>query len=466
MKLNLPVSSYELRSRPASPARLVNCYPELMPPGGRSPVLLRRSPGISAWTTVGSGPIAGMYAAHIELTTGHERLLYVVSGSELYKVNSSGTATLLGDIGTPNRIDMASNLDTLVVVNEPNAYYWDGTTFGQITDEDFVSRGAGDVEFLNNYMLFREPNSARFFGSALGDATDFDALDFGIANTNTDDLVGMIADHQSLILFGSDSIETWENTTISGFPFERNINGTIEVGCLNAKTVARVFNLVHWVADDYTVRRLDGITPTKVSTPAIEQKLASETVLEAFTYEQEGHFFYCLSTNLGTYCLDVHSGEWAERESYGHNNWLPRHHAQFAGYELVGDSNSNKIGYLSHSVYQEWSATQRMEWTYQPVFADGIRAFHDRFEVVLETGVGLTTGQGSNPKIMLRYSDDGGVSWKSAPDREFGKRGETLSRAVWHNLGSSRQRVYRCAVSDPVPVTVTDTLLEVRGGRL
>jgi len=85
---------------------------------------------------------------------------------------------------------------------------------------------------------------------------------------------------------------------------------------------------------------------------------------------------------------------------------------------------------------------------------------------VLETGVGLTTGQGSDPKIMLEKSDDGGETWQSMPDREFGKRGERLSRAVWHNLGSSRQRVYRAAVSDPVPVTITDTILEVDGGRL
>ena len=84
----------------------------------------------------------------------------------------------------------------------------------------------------------------------------------------------------------------------------------------------------------------------------------------------------------------------------------------------------------------------------------------------METGVGLTTGQGSDPKIMLEKSDDGGKTWKSLPDRSLGPLGERLTRAVWHNLGSSRQRVYRAAVSDPISIVVTDTLLEVKGGRI
>ena len=84
----------------------------------------------------------------------------------------------------------------------------------------------------------------------------------------------------------------------------------------------------------------------------------------------------------------------------------------------------------------------------------------------METGVGVTTGQGSDPKMMLQKSDDGGKTWQSLPDKTIGKLGERFSRAVWYNLGSSRQRVYRAAISDPIAVVVTDTVTEVRGGRL
>jgi hypothetical protein len=67
---------------------------------------------------------------------------------------------------------------------------------------------------------------------------------------------------------------------------------------------------------------------------------------------------------------------------------------------------------------------------------------------------------------MLYTSDDGGVSFTAVPSRSIGNIGEYQKRAIWCRLGSSRDRVYRAAVSDPVQVTVWDTQLEVEGGRL
>lgn len=456
MQLRLPIHSYG--TAPTSTARLVNAYAEVLPPDAKTPVKLTRSPGIAEWTTVGSGSIAGMHSAL--------GALFVVSGSSLYRVDSNKNATLLGSVGSPGNIDIDSNTDSVVVVNEPNAYYWDGTTFGQITDTDFP--GAGDVEFLDNFLLFREPNSGRFFSADLGSATDFDALNFATAEGSPDLMNGLKVDHRQAILAGTKSMEIWQNVGSSGFPFARAINGYIEQGCLNGRTLQKVNQSLMWLADDYTVRRLEGVTPLRVSTHYIEQKLSETTVsaATAFSYSQGGHIFYVLNTPEGAFVFDATTSEWAERETYGADTWNMKHHAQAFGLELVGDATSNKIGYFSPTTYSEFGAIQRMEWTYQPVYAEGRRAFHDRLEIVLEAGVGLTTGQGSDPQIMLDKSDDGGKTWQSLPNRSLGGIGEYSDRVVWHNLGSSRQRVYRCAVSDPVRVTLSDTLLEVRGGRL
>jgi len=556
MELNLPIYTYQHRSTPASPARLVNCYPEILPPGSAEPVMLTRAPGIKSWTTVGDGPINGMYAKAVEFAAGRQDYLYVVSGSKLYHVDSTPTVTLIGSVGTANRIDMQSNQTNICIVNTPRAYYWDGTVFtgthtgagnnatvmtdstatftedsligltirnttdasegiiidndettvtvaslvggtdndwdasdayvimvfGEIVDDDFTSRGSGDVEYLDKFYFHREPNSNRIFigdqwRSAEVDTTDpientnesvlsYDALQFLQADDATDETVGMLADRGMMLLFGEDTIEMLENTGSAGVPFSRIINGTIEVGCLDPKGIARTMNQVFWVADDKTVRRLDGLQPSRVSTHGIENRLDSETLVEAFGYSHMGHFFYVLTTTGGTYLYDVMTEEWSERESYGYTNWNPRYHAQYAGKQLVGDSQSNKVGELDHKTYTDWGTTQRMEWTYQPIWAEGQRAFHNRLEIVLEAGVGATTGQGATPKIMLSYSDDGGKTWTSLPDKAFGPLGEYTDRCVWFNLGSARRRVYRAACSDPVPVNVTSTIAEVDGGRL
>lgn len=460
--ISVPVHSYQLRSAPASPSRLVNCFAEAMPPDGKTPVLLTRAPGITSWTTVGTGGISGMWSAL--------GFLWVVSGSEFYQVDSNKNATLLGNVGSPGNIDIDNNTFGVCVVNEPDAYTYTLSTgvFAQITDVDFTSRGSGDVEFLDNFMLHREPNSGRFFGADLGDLDDFDALNFATAEANPDNLNGMKVDHRQNILTGPKSVEIYENTGAAGFPFERAINGYVEQGCLNGRTLAKQDNSVFWLANDYTVRKLDGVTPIRVSTHAIEQKLFDITVSEAmaYTYAQDGHLFYVLTSPEGTYVYDATTGQWAERQTYTKDFWHLGHHAQAFGLELFGDSTSNKIGFADPVGYDEFGDVQRMEWTYQPVYAEGRRAFHRRFEVRLETGVGLTLGQGSDPEMMLDYSDDGGLTWVSLPNKPIGKIGKYESRVIWNRLGSSRERVYRCAISDPIKVTVTDTLLEVDGGRL
>lgn len=458
MRFQLPIASTTLRSRPSSTARLLNCYAEKLPDDAKSAVLLTRSPGVHAWTTVGTGPIHGAHAA-----LGY---VFIVSGTKLYKVDSAQTATELGDIGTVGNLDMDSNGTYVVVVNAPNAFYTDGTTFAQITDVDFTSRGAADVEFVDNWLLFREPNSGRFFAADLGSATSFDALNFATAEGFPDDLVGIKVDHRDVMLFGSETVELWSNTGIAGFPFERATNGFIEIGCLNGRTVVKQDNSVFWLADDYTVRRLEGNVPQRVSTHSVEQSIVGATIdsARAFAYSQDGHLFYVLSFPEVTWVYDATTMAWHERQSYGEDNWSVGCHAQAFGLELVGDATSNKVGYLDSETYTEWSNTMRMEWTYQPVYAEQRLAFHDRLEIVLETGVGLVTGQGSDPQMMLDYSNDGGQTWRTLPNKDIGAIGRYDTRVVWSRLGSSRQRVYRASVSDPIPVNVTDTQIEVRGG--
>jgi hypothetical protein len=460
-QLALPFHSYVLRSRPASPSRLVNCFAEILPKGAKRPYALVRAPGIASWTTVGTGPIIATHKA-----LGY---LWVVSGTKLYRVDSNKTVTEIGTVGTAARVKIVNNITTIVVVNQPNAYYYDTSTstFGQITDADFTSRGALDAAFLDNYLLFVEPNTGRFFCSNVGSATSFDALNFATAEAAPDNLVGLIVDHRQVLLLGEETVEIWELVGGGGFPFARAANGFIEQGCFNGMTAAKQDNSVFWLAQDYTVRRLDGVTPVRISQTGIEQALGSVTIGsgQGYSYSQEGHLFYVLTFPEGTFIYDATTREWHERETYGYAYWLAWSHAQAFGLELVGDVSSNRIGYLSPTTYDDWGTIQRMEWTYQPVYANANLAFHDRLEVVMETGVGLTAGQGSDPEIMMDVSDDGGRTWEALPNMKIGKIGEHNTKVVWPQLGSSEDRVYRGAISDPVKATIIDTQLDARGAR-
>lgn len=462
--ISLPVQSYRHRSAAASSSRLVNAMAEALPDDAKTPYVVSRAPGLSMWATVGAGPIQATHTDH--------GLLYVVSGGVLYSVTSAAVATSLGTVSSADsdELDIDSNDTAVVVVNPPDAYYYDSSLHA-ITDADFTSRGAGDVEFCDNYMLFRQPDTGIFFGADLGSPSSFDALNFATAEGGTDTLVGMKVDHRQVVLFGEKTVEIWENTGVAGFPFEALRPGFVEIGCINGRSVAKVDNSLLWVADDYTVRRLNGLTPERVSNHAVEQWLRTVDVstLRGGSYSLEGHLVYVLRADLGCYCFNVTTGFWFERATYDELTWLWRFPVRFAGKVLVGSTVDGTIAELAPEVYAELGDTLRAEWTYQPVYNEGARAFHDRLDMVIESGVGLTSGQGSDPQIMLSFSDDGGQTWFNLPNRSLGAIGARNTRVSWSGLGSCASvhgRVYRAAVSDPVKVAVTDTILQVRGGRL
>lgn len=457
--LSLPLHSYGLRAAQASTSRLVNCHIEQLPPDAKTPAVLVRSPGLTSWGTVGTGPIEGTHADH--------GLLYVVSGGGFYSVTSAAVATLRGAVGSSTEIDMDSSTASVVIVSPPLAYHWTPSTFAQITDADFTARGAGDVEFQGSRFLFREPSTGRFFGSDVNSATAYDALNFATAESSPDALVGLKVDHEEVFLAGEKTCEFWFNNGGSGFPYERMSNGVLELGCANGKTIAKLDNSIFWVASDYSVRRLDGFTPVRVSTHAVEQWLHNITLasLRGYSFSLEGHLFYMLRATEGAFFFDVTTQLWHERQSYGFSTWNWGNPIQFAGKVLVGSTTSNVIAELSPTTFADLSDTQRMEWTYQPVYFEGARVFHDKLELTLDVGVGLTSGQGSAPEVMLDISNDGGRTWQALPTRSIGALGNYGTKVTWHGLGSSAHRVYRLAVSDPVKVAVTDAVLTYRVGR-
>jgi hypothetical protein len=91
--------------------------------------------------------------------------------------------------------------------------------------------------------------------------------------------------------------------------------------------------------------------------------------------------------------------------------------------------------------------------------------FHQEIQLDVESGVGLDgTQQGTNPQAMLQFSDDGGHTWSNEKWTSMGLIGQTKLRAIWRRLGSSRDRVYRIKISDPVKVVLIGAELDAVKG--
>lgn len=90
--------------------------------------------------------------------------------------------------------------------------------------------------------------------------------------------------------------------------------------------------------------------------------------------------------------------------------------------------------------------------------------FYHAIQIDLQAGIGLPTGQGSDPLVMLRYSDDGGHTWSQVITVSAGRQGQYKARAIFRRLGRSRDRVFEVRVSDPVTWALLDAILEGERG--
>jgi hypothetical protein len=344
---------------------------------------------------------------------------------------------------------MADNGNSLVIASEGRGYRYNGTSVDEFNDADFP--GATTFDFLDGYYVFLEPGTGRFWVTDLY-SHSVDPLKFATAEGAPDNLVDLIVDHREVILFGTESVERWWNAGADNFPLERSPQGFSEIGCLGG--VAKLDNSVFWIANDRTVRRLTGSTPQRVSTHAVEERIRGLSgTPSAFAYSLEGHLVYVCSWDDATLCFDATTGAWFERQSYHELRWRACASATINGAVYVQDRDTGAVGILDPDAYTEWGATYVAEWTYPAIYDGGKRLFHSRLELIAEMGHG-----GS---VMLEYSDNGGKSWTAGPTRSLGAEGAFKNRAVWHRLGSARDRAYRLSVSDAVPVNIQDTTLEV-----
>ncbi len=423
------------------------------------------TPGLSLWLAL-TGPIRAMI--RFNTTTS-----YVVAGGDVYKVTSAGVSTLIGTIPAGVvPVSMASNGIQVAIATNPNMYVIDtaADTVSQLIDPDFL--GAGQVSFIAGYFVWNVPNTGRSQYSSLY-STDVEPLSFFTAEGSPDNGVAQLVDHLEYWYFGETTTEVFSVVADPDQPLQRISGAFIEHGCAAAYSVAKMDNTVYWLGADEngsgTVWRATGAyEPQRVSTPAIEFAISQVSDLSgavAWTYQQESHAFYILNVGDRTWCFDASTGLWHERAWRDSLGNLHRHRAQnqmtFGGRTIVGDWENGNLYVLDLDVYTDNG---------DPIVSRRTGAYvsarsYNMLQIDFETGVGLTTGLGSDPVASLQWSDDGGKTWSSEHVANIGKVGEYQLRVRWRRLGTPRRyglsRVFRVTITDPVKRAITSAMLDV-----
>ena len=343
--------------------------------------------------------------------------------------------------------------------------------FGQILDPGLVPMS--NLAFIEGWLIGNNVGTRTFITTGPTPYTllfppSFNAL----KDSSTDNLITLYENNRELWLVGERTSEVWYNSGLTNFAFSRIPGVGPQIGCAAHASIARMGPSLVWLAKNEQGENYVAATNQygwdRISNHAVDHAFSSYPVTSdavGYAYEEDGHLFYVLTfptadvtwTYDATVSVALKKPTWHKRLSWdsvagAYHRDLGNCYMDFADMRIVGDYQNGNLYQMSRSFYtdagQVIRALRRSKHVWQK--ANRQRIFFSQLQIEFTPGVGLQSGQGSNPQCMLRWSDDGGFSWSTQVLAPIGMAGETKNRAIWYLLGEARDRVWEATFTDPV----------------
>lgn len=443
----------------------VNVYADVTADADKSNLAFLGCPGLVLRTSFGETPARGMLQAG--------GFYYVTHRDALWKVDNAGNKTKCGTLGTSaGRVAMSYNGLQVSVADGQNMYVYTvaSNAFAQVTSGLMVN--PMDLTYQDHYTIAAFRNSGMFQLSAIDDSTTFDALDFASAESAPDDLVRVISDHGELVLLGQQTTEFWGNTGALDFPYANQRGTTLEFGLASANSLVkyndslaglfknRMGQVQVMILAGHALQPLEG--RDRNFTAAINS-YATVADATALSYMLGGHPMYQISfpTAGKSWLYDSASNDWTELQSGLTGG---RHRGEisieYLNKVLISDYENGNIYEMAPDVYTDNGQPRPYEITSRHFFSNYNRVTVNSLKLDFETGVGLVSGQGSDPQVMLQVSRDNGHTWGAEMWMPLGKMGKYKTEVIWTRLGIGRDFVFKVRITDPVRFALTGASID------
>jgi hypothetical protein len=475
MKVPIPLigPSYTNRSLPLSAQVTLGMYPEINPES-RNVISLQIFPGLLEWAAE-----SGIGRRMHEMAG----VTYGVFGQTLYEFDQDGTGTSRGTIDGESLCDFADNGDQMMICTGGPVYMYTASTqtLAEITDKNLVNPTT--VGYLNSQFIFDDNGPLSEPGSfvttqlltTLEPDNVVDVLDFAKADAHPDDITRIIIFNEMVYFFGPEGIEPWWNSGVGSPPFDEVQGAFRRYGLAGQWALAQSEELVFFLDATRVPRRMVGLSVANIGNPAIGQEWSKYTRVDdaiGLTYTLDHQEFFQLNfpTANKTWLYHQQSNSWTE---LAYSTDYQRHRAMsylnVYDKNLVMDHSNGKIYELDFDTYTDDGEVIQRRRTTAMIHGGlygvpGKELFFDQVEFVLQTGEGIASGQGSDPVLMVRFSDDSGRTWSAEEWYEVGKGGDYHKRVVMQNQGRAHGRIYELVYSEPTPFALIDANAEISVG--
>jgi hypothetical protein len=395
---------------------------------------------------------------------------YRVVGTNLYSFNSVGVHTSIGIIDGGERCTFANDGVNLVINNGTQSFTYNGSTLTENTDTNI--QNSKSVTYLNSFFIYTKEQTSVV--SVAGDPTTSQGAIS--AESNGDPLVRDYTFDQTVFRFGDETVETMWNSNTGTPPFTRIEGQTFAVGCSAKHSINNTLKFIYWLGSDRRIYRARGNQEEVVSSVALSNAIESyDTVAQAFSevfsFQNKEYYMITFPSDNKTWLLNEEFGEngWTEISSDLDGGKYQANSIQYNYGKLwAGDETSGRLFTLDKDTFTNGGdVTQRRRVlgsfnAKKLGMAQGKRLQVQRLELIMEQGVGLSEGQGENPRIMVEYSFDGGRTWPNVSWARVGRLGEyALKVEVW-GIFTAYDFIPRLTITDPVPISIYSGVIDVR----
>lgn len=431
------ISTFERRRGDFPQLPVVNMLGENIPvePG----VTLQSRPGLEDSDVVmGEGPVRELFQIDGVLNNG----LFGVSGNKLY--NGS---TEVGTVDGTGNVSFCGYEDYVFVNAGEKIYTYEGTTLAQISfpDDADVSKIAVGASRL---IALRKDSGQFYWSEPLG--ITIPSLNFATAENVPDKLLDLLFIADRLILFGSETVETWPATADQDLPFAPLPGATFPVGIKAVGCATTFGSTFAWVTNYNEV--CVGTPENIISDPELQVRISNSTNVHLWVFFVDDNEFLAVTLDNETWVYGLRTQLWSTFKSFGETNWICQCYEN--GY--FGTTTKGALVQWSDDYSDFGSVIERTFNGWIPITAEPLWLAN----IVLRTNPGTTpflSGDYENPVVELRTSLDGGRNWYDWQPQNLGTQGSYRARTIWSSMGQFGYpgALVQIRCSDPVPFRVS-----------
>ena len=375
---------------------------------------------------------------------------YRVMGTKLVEVSSTGSVSVLGDVGGPTTdlVTFTYSFDRLAIASGGRLYYY-SSSLGliQVTDPDLGT--VLDVVWVDGY--FMTTDGEFLVVTELTDPTQVNPLKYGSSEIDPDPIVALIKIRNEIYAINSNTIEVFDNVGGDFFPFNRVDGAQVQKGAIGTHACCEFMQRVAMVGSGRgeapSVYLAANATTEKIATREIDQILESytEAVLSQILVEsrvEKDHTFLYIHLPDKTLVFDGMTSAAMQQPVWfvlttttvGFAQYRVRNFVWVYDKWLVGDPQSSNLGTISEDISSHWGQVVRWEFGTTIVYNESLGAVFHQMELVSLTG---SVALGLDPTISTSYSVDGKTY---SQDRfiKVGTTGSPAKRLVWFQQGFMR----------------------------